>query len=851
MPSPVVNTFVCQANIARCARFCSILLMAACILSGLPGLCSTSAFATTPALSSAVPASAEEPPAESVAADAQPMVDFSTQVAPIFQQKCVSCHGPEMQEGGLRLDQFSGLSAGGKSGPAIIPGKPEESPLISAIGYKDEALQMPPDEKLPANEVTLLTQWIAEGAAHPEGALLPLDPPPAFDVEEARKFWSFQPVQRPEVPETDQGELISSPIDSFVVQQLKQSALVPNGIADRLTLIRRATLDLTGLPPTPEEIDEFQNDTAPDAFARVVDRLLASPAYGERWARHWLDVVRYADSNGLDENIAHGNAWRYRDYIIASLNSDKPYDQMIREQIAGDIFANEEPDLSRRNDMYVATGFLAMGPKVLAEADQTKMLMDIIDEQIDTTGRTFLGMTLGCARCHNHKFDPIAQSDYYSMVGIFKSTYTMESLKTIARWHENSIATPDDERHIAEHQQKIDATKKEVSDLIAATSMSLGVVGSVPEDQFPDDVKKQLQALRDQQKQLESSVPVLPTAMGVKEGTPEKARINIRGSHLTLGRPVARGVPQVLQLSGSSAIGDTESGRRHLAEWLTDPANPLTARVMVNRVWRWHFGRGLVASTDNFGHLGEKPTNPQLLDWLASEFVRCGWSIKSLHRTIMLSQTYQRSGSDDNAAFEVDPANMLNWKFSLRRMEAEAIRDSVLKVSGLLDETRGGSMLHVGNREFLFNHTSKDETKYDSLRRSIYLPVIRNNLYDGFSLFDSTDCAVPNGDRATSTVASQSLYMMNSPLMLQAGKALAGQIGAMTAEDESQPISALFRSALGRVPTTAETQAVRETLGQLIAQLSADGLSPEEQKLKAWAMVCHSVLASNEFVYIR
>ena len=347
---------------------------------------------------------------------------FTRHVAPLLQQHCLDCHGSDLQEGQLRLDSLQFLNSGGTSGPPIVPGKPDESLLIAAVRYGDEALQMPPEGKLKAEEIATLTSWIAAGAVHPDGALTIQEPPAPFDVEQARRFWAFQSPALPELPKVDSDELIGSPVDQFIVSELLKKGLTPNSTADRRTLIRRATFDLTGLPPTAAEIEAFEEDSDSDAFSKVIDRLLQSPHYGEHWGRHWLDVVRYADSNGLDENVAHGNAFRYRDYVIASINADKPWNQFIREQIAGDLLVTEETDEARRVELLTATGFLSLGPKVLAEADKTKMLMDILDEQVDTTGRAFLGLTFGCARCHNHKFDPVSQADYFALVGIFKST---------------------------------------------------------------------------------------------------------------------------------------------------------------------------------------------------------------------------------------------------------------------------------------------------------------------------------------------------------------------------------------------------------------------------------------------
>ena len=537
-------------------------------------------------------------------------------------------------------------------------------------------------------------------------------PADEIDFETARGFWAFLPPREPVVPVVEDEAWARSDLDRFILSRLEEVGLRPAATADRRTLIRRVTLDLIGMPPESEEIEAFGRDESPDAWSRLLDRLLASPRYGERWGRHWLDVARYADSNGLDENAAHGNAWRYRDYVIAAWNTDKPFDRFVREQVAGDLLGGEG---EARREQLVATGFLCLGPKVLAEPDVVKMEMDIIDEQIDTVGRAFLGLSLGCARCHDHKFDPIRTEDYYALAGIFKSTTTMESFERIAKWHENSLATAEQRKRKEDHDRKLADRKKLAG---ALEKSSDGKTKSVEE----------LQRVRQELRELEKNVPVVPLAMGVRDsGAGGDIRVHIRGSHLDLGPVVPRGIPAVFRERGVVRIEGERSGRLELARWITDPGHPLTARVIVNRVWRWHFGRGLVRTADNFGKLGEAATNQPLLDWLALRLIDDGWSIKSLHRRVLLSATYRMGPDHDENARRRDPENLLRWRFAQRRLEAEAIRDSLLAVSGLLDLQMGGASLeHVKNRALLFDHTSKDATRYEKRRRSIYLPVVRN-----------------------------------------------------------------------------------------------------------------------------
>jgi mono/diheme cytochrome c family protein/cytochrome c553 len=763
------------------------------------------------------------------AADPQPTPEdtrfFETKIRPILADKCYKCHGPQKQRGELRLDSAAAIKKGGDSGHSLInAAKPDESLLLRAVRHADGVEKMPPNSKLKDSEIADLAAWVKRGAPFPATAVV-VGPDPA-------KHWAFQPIVRPELPQISNKS--ANAIDAFVLAKLAAAGLKPAPQADKRTLIRRATFDLTGLPPTPAEVDAFLKDDSPDAFAKVIDRLLASPAYGERWGRHWLDVSRYADSNGLDENTAHGNAWRFRDYVIQSFNADKPYNRFLLEQIAGDLLPADTP--AARREQLIATGFLALGPKVLAEPDEKKMELDIVDEQIDTLGRTVMGLTLGCARCHDHKFDPISAADYYALAGIFISTKTMESFKKVARWHENVIATPEETRQKADLDARIAMSKARIKALTGKTD---------------DASKSELAKLKHDLEILEKSATELPSAMGVAEGTPTDVPVLRRGNHLTPAAIVARRFPVVLAGEKQTTLPKDHSGRLELAQWLTSSKHPLTARVMVNRVWRWHFGKGLVRSVDNFGIIGEKPTHPELLDWLASDFIRNGWSLKKLHKRIMLSATYQMSSTHDAKAALADPDNRLLWRANVRRLEAEAIRDSLLAVGGLLDRTAGGPALaHVKNRGYLFDHTSKDKTTYASNRRSVYLPVIRNNLYDVFQLFDAPDAAVPNGDRATTTVPTQALFFMNSELATRAADALAGRILAKPDLDDAARVRMLFTLAYGRLPEAQEAKRVLAGVAAFESEFASEQDSAKRTH-KAWATVCQAVLAGNEFIHVR
>ena len=812
--------------------------------------------------------------------DAEGIRFFETRIRPLLAARCYDCHGEDLQESGLRLDNWKALQAGGGSGRSITPGQPDRSLLMSAVRYQDPSLRMPPDEKLSDREIADLAKWITIGAPHPDHDG---EPNPAAIIDRGGgDFWSFQPLRHAQLPTVKKAEWVQSPIDVFILKKLEDVELEPNPASDKTTLIRRVTYGLTGLPPTPEEIADFLADDAPDAYERVVDRLLASPQYGERWGRHWLDVARYADSNGLDENVAHGNAWRYRDWVVAAWNRDLPYDQFVREQLAGDLYPTDNPQL--RHERLTATGFLSLGPKVLAEVDKTKMEMDIIDEQLDTLGRSLLGLTLGCARCHDHKFDPISAEDYYGLAGIFKSTRTMETFKTIARWHEHEVATPEELAQKEAHEKRIADQKSMIEQFVADATRELqeslgegAALPEKPEEHFPEASKAKLKELRNQAAELDKSRPEMSSAMGVKDGEVTDLPVHLRGSHLSLGEIVPRRFPEVLtrgELATPSVKLPAEgSGRRELAEWMTDPEHPLTTRVMANRLWRWHFGQGLVDSPDNFGKLGSLPSHPELLDWMARAFSRQDWSMKRMHRLIVLSSTYQMSSQLREEGSRVDPENRLLWRSPLRRLEAEALRDGLLLASGRLDNRMGGSMLHVKNYAFFFDHTSKDTTSYDSDRRSLYLPIVRNNMYDGFQLFDYTDASVLMGDRETTTVPTQALFIMNSDLLEKGAQSLAERLLRET-DDEPTRVRTLYLRAVGREATDEEIADARESLEHLMTLLARNSApacsddSHDEQhdetdepdqdtapasnlELAAWQVLCHALLASNEFVYLR
>ena len=1107
---------------------------------------------------------------------------FEAKIRPLLLNRCVECHGDSDPESELSLESRDGLLRGGKLGPAVTPGKPKESLLISAINH-DEFLKMPPKEKLPTAELVLLTKWVAMGAPWPasnsKDAAKPLtvgktnadeSTELASFNEEQKTFWAYQPLRWPAPSRVSSSDWTRSPIDAFVFEKLQAKGLIPSPPASKRDLLRRATYDLIGLPPTEEEIDAFLVDSSPNAFEAVIDRLLASPRYGEKWGRHWLDVARFADSNGLDENIAYANAFRYRDYVISSFNRDVPYDRFVQEQIAGDLLESEQADgvtVGDSLDRFIATGFLTIGAKMLAEDDPLKMQMDIIDEQLSTLCQAFMGMTIGCARCHDHKFDPIPTADYYALAGIFKSTKTMENHKVVAKWFERPLATKSEleemnaaDREIATVNESVEKLNQEcrerlskeiqnsVANALLATvqyeefaalaneklshgldqrdrpypvkagyalieaegfqrgtviresenyGKEIGVIISQgaanaefdidvehsgryaiefryaaaerrpvrllldgvevkpsilqektgswqPDGQtwfvggllnlsaglhvlrleskrvFPhidkfalvyqseaawhfgaepvaltrsgldlgvtypilslwrsyfeklrkrDDsdsngasffslwlrfrenshdfetASKQLYlelatetplrqqtptvlrdallasrpsslkqvaaafeiaarqvfsgegnasseigklreelinkdtplagprndidrfysaAERSQSVELETTLaeikrrrPDPPMAMGVTEGKPEDLKVHLRGSHIVFGKLAKRRFPRILTSAKPIPIRESASGRLELAQWMTRPDHQLTSRVIVNRVWHWHFGRGIVSSVDNFGVLGQKPTHPELLDWLASQFVANNWSLKHLHRIIMLSQTYQMGSQSQEMATEIDPENQLRWQFQRRRLTGEETRDSIIAVGIGVDATMFGTLMNVENHKYVNNTESGGVLNYANARRSIYLPVIRSGMYEVLQTLDFPDPAMSNGERQTSTAAPQALLMMNSDLVHEQTLSIARQL-VNASMDDAQRISTAYRRILKRPPTIAEIIAAatflrdaRSNWNLKSIESKKDGkLSSESNEILFWQGLCRVLISSNEFSYV-
>ena len=804
---------------------------------------------------------------------------FEKKIRPLLADHCLKCHGTPPANGGskslgggFKVTSRAKLLKGGESGPALVPGEPDKSLLVKAVEYTEEGLKMPPKGKLSDQQIADLTKWVKSGAAWPNDTATtnPAAPAGPLFTPEQKAFWAFQPVKFPPVPEIQNPKYASrNEIDRFILTKLSAAKLSPADPADKRTLIRRVTFDLTGLPPTPEEVEAFLKDGSPEAFEKVIDRLLAAPTYGERWARHWLDVVRYADSNGLDENTSFGNAWRYRDYVIKSFNDDKPYDRFLKEQLAGDLLPADSG--AARLEQLTATGLLSIGPKVLAEPDKQKMLLDIADEQLDTVGKAFMGLTLGCARCHDHKFDPIPTRDYYSLLAVFTSTRTMQNLNTVARAFERSPDGPE-KPEIRADRQKLEQLRKDVRKLEVEYS-------KVPEaeKQKRIEVAAKADEKRAEIKKIEAALPpASQVVLAVEEGSGgaygthgRNLYVQVRGTYSAPGAEAPAVFPRIIAGEEQKPFVEikpnpadkletnkirygairTSSGRLELANWLADPAHPLTARVMVNRIWQHHFGEGLVRSPDNFGRLGDRPTHPELLDWLAVQFVKNGWSMKKLHKLILLSATYQMNSTHDERAALADPENRLLWRFNRQRLEAEAVRDSMLVVAGTLDHTAGGSLLSSGNFEYVTNDQSNTKTRYDSHRRSIYLPVIRNNVFDFFQAFDFVEPHVSNGKRASTVIASQALYLMNNPFVTEQAKAFAASLSKPEGNDADR-VKAAYLRALARPATDEDVSRAVSFVQRFDAALSTKETDAATRRAKAWAAWCQVLFASSEFVYV-
>lgn len=787
-------------------------------------------------LAQAVTVRAAEPTAEQIKF-------FEMHVRPVLVQHCYKCHSDEKETAGLRLDSLGAMLAGGDSGPAIVPGNPEESYLIEAINY--ESWEMPPAGKLGEKEINALTEWVRMGAPWPDAQPIAAVKKERI-TDEDRAFWSFQPVVRPAVPELENDNWSRNAIDRFVLHKLRAEELAPADEADRMTLIRRAYFDLIGLPPTPEEVDAFLADSSDDAYEKMIDRLLDSPRYGEHWARYWLDLVRYAESDGFRADHYRPDAWRYRDYVVRALNEDKPYDQFVMEQLAGDEIAPDDADA------LVATGLMRLGIYEYNQRDARTQWQDMVNDVTDVAGDAFLALGMGCARCHDHKFDPILQKDYFRLQAFFTPMYPRNDVpaadaQTRKEYEEQLAAW---EAKTKDLLDEIDKIKQPVLESRARGSINM----------FPEDIKaimdkpeaewtpleKQLAWLIQQQVLLaQNHLPIkgeqkerldaltqklaphlrdkpqpLPSARTISDVGPEAPPTLIPGARNP--EPIEPGFPTVIvgpdpaQIETVPTAPNSTGRRTALARWITDPANPLTARVMVNRIWQSHFGYGIVGTTSDFGTMGERPTHPELLDWLASEFVERGWSIKEMHRLMVTSATYRQAAlrPTPEVAKLKDPENRWLWRMNPRRLRAEQIRDAALAAAGVLDMTIGGPSVSA-------NHP----------RRSIYTRAIRNTRDPLLDAFDLPGGFTSTPERNVTTTATQALLMINGEWVLTRAQALAKKLQQHPTLEER--IDAAYRLVYSRTPNSIEREAAAIFLREQAGRVAPDASGAESGLVEA------------------
>jgi len=929
----------------------------------------------------ALPVAARPPTADAAGSDTD---FFEKKIRPVLVEHCYACHSADAAaknklKGGLSLDTRDAVRAGGDSGPALVAGDPAKSLVVESLRYTGD-LRMPPKGKLPATVVADFERWVKAGAPDPRTSATGVKKQVGLSVDEGKKFWSYRPVANPAAPAVKNAAWPASDVDRYVLAALEAKGLTPAADADRATLARRLYFDLHGLPPTPEETDAFVNDRDPQAFEKLVDRLLASPRFGERWGRHWLDTARYAESVTL-RGLVFKEAWRYRDYVIDAFNRDVPLDRFIREQVAGDLLAAMSPE--ERARLIIATTYLQLGNTNLEEQDKRQLRMDVVDEQLDVIGKGLLGQTITCARCHDHKFDPIPTADYYALAGILRNVRALKDAN-VSNWVEVPLpAAPEVEAAVKKHETAVNdlqtrikaakakapkdvATERTVKGVLAVKDVpgvvvddaqakkigtwkdstfsgtyvgagythddatgqgektitfdpdiavtgryevwfayspggsrakdvpvtvfsadgektlhldltpnppirgrfvSLGqyrfekdgqsfvlisnegakghvtadAMAFIPVDQVPKDktapapkaAGDEPVALEAELKKLQAAAPKRPMAMSVvEEAKIEDAKINVRGIVHNLGPVAPRGFLKVATVGPVPAMPANQSGRVQLADWVASKDNPLTARVYANRAWHWLFGSGLVRTADNFGTTGEAPSNPELLDHLATRFMADGWSVKKLVRAIVLSRTYQQSSRADARAVTADPENRLFGRANRRRLEAEAIRDTMLTVGGKLAPFAGGP-------NFKDSVAADYGYKHTALTRSVYLPVFRNALPEVFEAFDFADPSMVVGARARSTVAPQALFLMNNPFPAEQAKAAAARVLAENLPTDDARLDRAYRLALGRLPTDGERAAMRRYLANQSGSPAA-----------AWAAVFQALFASADFRYV-
>jgi mono/diheme cytochrome c family protein len=863
-------------------------------------------------------------PGATVRADDAADQHFTARVLPLLELRCVSCHGPDKVKGGLRMDSREALLKGGENGPAIVPGKPAESLLLQAVMHSKKDLEMPPKEKLTTNDIAVLEKWITDGAPWPKSAVVSAAAPKAAPGErigdawqDARNpivrifggqrldLWSFKPLRRDAPPVVRNKRWARNPIDQFILQRLEAAGVSPALEADKRSLARRLYFDLTGLPPTPEDVQRFLADRRPDAYERLVDTLLASPRYGEHQARAWLDVIRYSDSNGYDWDEFRPRAWRFRDYVVRAFNEDKPFDVFIREQLAGDELLDGPPRNQREQDALIATGYLRLGPQdnsAGAFNEQDRARSELLTDLTETTASALLGLTMSCCRCHDHKFDPLSQADHFRMRAFFEPVkYADETPLDLDSEQEairkNNAALEKELQPVQQQRDEIlDGVKQRMrAERVAKLSTNEQALLALPKEQRTNDVAKKIEALekkvevsskdakaafKDDEKgrfeKLEKDIAALNAkkraftlGLLMSDGTNKAAvtRIHFQGDHKQPKDIVEPGFPSALDPNPAAlrtAVNRRTTGRRlTLADWITSPQNPLTSRVLVNRAWQNCFGHGLVATANDFGLAGERPTHPELLDWLAGEFMRRGWSWRELQRLIVTSAAYRGSSRSVISESVISkPALVAHQPSSPplitdslmtdysprqpRRLSAEQLRDALLSVSGLLTGKTNGPPVWPdlppeilqANPAFLDDNETKTKGWYPSPAaeqhaRSLFLVQKRTVRVPFMETFDLPENSVSCARRTESTVAPQALSLLNSPLAVEAARAFAARVTKEAGGDPHAQISRAFALALQREPLKSE----RELCERLI----------QRRKLPE---LCRALLNLNEFLYL-
>ncbi len=741
---------------------------------------------------------------------------FEKKIRPVLVEHCYDCHSEERgkNKGELTLDTRDGIRAGGDRGPAVVPGKPDESILISAIRQVGQ-LRMPPDSRggmLADNIISDFEKWVKDGAPDPRDsskivAGRPAKPEKAYDWDKERQYWAFQKPKAATPPKVANAAWPKTDADRFVLAKLEEKGLKPVADADKRTLVRRVYYDLIGLPPTPQQAQAFVKDSSPDAYGKLVDSLLASPRFGEQWGRYWLDVARYGESTGMDRNLNYPYAWRYRDYVIDAFNQDKPYNRFITEQLAGDQlpYANRK----ERDENLTATGFLAIGPKGLNETRVKYSKWQVVNDQVDATSRGFLGLTVGCAQCHDHKFDPIPTRDYHALAGIFSSTETLYgTVGGRGNRRPTSLLSLNGEPELA-----VLSTGEPTPNMFVNTNRNFtvaprtnnaarrGGANGAPRRAFGRNISTN---------QLERVPARKSYAMGVRDyAEPRDLPVFYRGELAKPTDAVApRGFLRIVALADVPTIPTNASGRLQLAQWITDPDNPLTARVAVNRVWQHLFGGGIVATPDNFGQLGAKPSHPELLDYLAVKFVReQHWSVKQLVRSLVLTRAYQLSSDVYPKAQELDPADTLVWRAKPRRLKAEQLRDSILVVSGELDVEPPHFAVtgEFGDGYYGVNIWESDLPQHD-FKRSVYLPLPRDLVPDALSLFDLPNPNLVGALREETTSPSQELFLMNNVFVQDQALHLARHLMHNRKLSDKARIKQAYMAVFQRPPSPEEVK---------------------------------------------